>query len=189
MTRRFDAMRRFAGFLCACAALLAFELPAGPAAAEVYRCQRADGSVFFSDSKSACPGAREHELRDSVQHVAPAARRPRRSPRASAGPAALERAADRSEAARWRAKKRAKEQELSQLTQQREKLLPFLTHCNKGRSLFTVQENGLKRAVSCKEVRSRLAEAERREGEVRRYLEVTLEEECRRAGCLPGWIR
>jgi hypothetical protein len=38
-------------------------------------------------------------------------------------------------------------------------------------------------------VRRDYASLEKQQEETRAYLDEGLEEECRRAGCLPGWIR
>jgi hypothetical protein len=43
--------------------------------------------------------------------------------------------------------------------------------------------------VKCNELSTRLAELDGEESRLREYLASGLEEECRRAGCEPGWIR
>ena len=48
--------------------------------AGLYRCQRADGSVVYTDRQATCPGARPHEPRGEVQSVESTAVAKRRAP-------------------------------------------------------------------------------------------------------------
>ena len=61
--------------------------------------------------------------------------------------------------------------------------------CNRGHSLFTEDETGIRRSYDCKHVHNEYEQAKAQLAGLRLYLEEGLEEECRRAGCLPGWIR
>jgi hypothetical protein len=63
------------------------------------------------------------------------------------------------------------------------------TQCNRGASLYTENDTGIRRGYSCDRVREEFDALERAERELRAYLDGGLEEECRRAGCLPGWVR
>ena len=55
--------------------------------------------------------------------------------------------------------------------------------------MTTRDKAGIKRAVPCSEIRGEFDVLDQREARVRNYLENELPEECRRAGCLPGWLR
>ena len=65
----------------------------------------------------------------------------------------------------------------------------FITHCNRHRKILQADASGLRYEVSCDNIREEYAQVKIRLDEVRSYLGGQLEEECRRAGCLPGWIR
>jgi hypothetical protein len=160
-------------------------------AGELYRCERPDGRVAYTNDRSVCPGAPAIDpSEDSVQRVegteASAASQLRRA-RAGGAPAAA--VGDAAQAAAWRTRKLQAEQELRAATRAAQELDEFVTHCNHGRDLFTVRENGLKSSVSCETVRERRAQLEERRAALERYLDSELEEECRRAGCEPGWLR
>jgi hypothetical protein len=43
--------------------------------------------------------------------------------------------------------------------------------------------------ANCSELKHELDEVETQEAAARDYLATGLAEECRRAGCLPGWVR
>lgn len=79
--------------------------------------------------------------------------------------------------------------ELEAIERRQASLERSVKHCNRGGELFTTLENGLKRGVSCDAVRSTVAKLDGRREELRAYLDGGLREECRKAGCRPGWIR
>ena len=56
-------------------------------------------------------------------------------------------------------------------------------------TLILTDDAGIRQNVPCDDLRRELAELERERAELRAYLEGGLAEECRRAGCLPGWLR
>lgn len=97
--------------------------------------------------------------------------------------------ADEAEAGVWRGRKQRAQAELRETNREREQLEQYVTHCNHGRDLFTRLENGLKTSVSCDGVRERHAALARRVAQLERFLSEELEEECRRSGCQPGWLR
>ena len=97
--------------------------------------------------------------------------------------------AEAAEAARWKQKKLEKEQELEQVVARREQLRELVSHCNRGGQAITLDDAGIKRRLSCTVVREEFSSLDTREASVRSYLDEGLKEECRRAGCLPGWIR
>jgi hypothetical protein len=157
---------------------------AAPAAGEVYRCQRADGSTLYTGDPRQCPAAEAHETTGRV-HVVPSG-----IPRGEAEPAQVPAGADDGAAAAWRSRKAQAEAELAHAAQQLDRVSRAVALCNRGGSLWTEDEDtGLRRDISCDQVRSDAERLDARARELRAYLAGGLEEECRRAGCLPGWIR
>ena len=61
--------------------------------------------------------------------------------------------------------------------------------CNRGHSLYIEDDTGIRRGYDCGKVRKEHEEVRARMAGLRLYLDEGLEEECRCAGCLPGWIR
>ena len=158
--------------------------------ADLYRCPKPGGGAVFTDNPNACPGARQHQPSAVVQKIPTAVPSARAASRAPApGRAALRRQAEADMARAWRQKKTEKERELRHLDSRRDKLLEAVTWCNRGGELLQRDASGLNRKVSCKGVRGDLAALETRMASIQSYLDEGLEEECRRAGCLPGWIR
>jgi hypothetical protein len=183
---------RFNSILCCTlgAALLIVSAP-GNVRGDLLRCPGPDGNMIYTDDPSVCPGAEPFEPAGavhSVKPVAPAAvgrqqrldamERRRMKDRAEAG-----------EMERWQLKKRAKEEELQSIAQRREDLLELLTWCNRGGRVVTYDDAGIKQAVLCSDMKKELKVLEQQEASARHYLKHELAEECRRAGCLPGWIR
>jgi hypothetical protein len=156
----------------------------------LYRCERADGSVVYTDSQATCPGASEHRTTGAVQSTgssshAPAAMR-------STGTRRMRRTtpSDTSAAeAAWRSKKEQTRHELSVVTSRHDALAQYVSHCNRGGELFRTLDNGLKEGVSCKGLRAEVTALAARRDELQEYLDRGLREACRKAGCLPGWIR
>jgi hypothetical protein len=176
------------------AVLLAAVLCAGaaPAAADVYTCRTADGGTRYVGDASQCPGAQKHELTGQVQRApgppeAPVETFPvpaRRS--APAAPAPDEEAAARA----WREKRIAAEQQLAQVQARLADAEAMLRWCNRGGEMYAESRTtGLRRHVSCDEVEEAYGRLRVEEGQLEHYLAEGLEEECRRAGCLPGWVR
>jgi hypothetical protein len=168
---------------------------AAPARAELFRCELPDGQTIYTDSKAKCPGADPFEPKGEVQKAAErdapgaASRAPLedRRERAQARERAAE--AEAGEARRWRQKREESEQALEQIRQRRTDLDDFVTWCNRGGSVVTRDDAGIKRSVPCKQIRSEYEDLDGEETKVRAYLDSGLAEECRKAGCLPGWIR
>ena len=162
------------------------------ASAELFRCTGPDGKVVFTDDASACPGADPYEPDGRVSGARqspessdaghPSSQAPR--VRVHAGPDPEE-----AEAARWMAKRREKEAELQRIADERKQLQRFVNHCNRRGRVMTYDAAGIEQEVKCADLRQLLAALDTRESEVRTYLDSELAEECRRAGCLPGWIR
>jgi hypothetical protein len=167
--------------------MVAIGLPAG---AELRRCVGPDGRIIFTDDEARCPGTEPIEAPDSVQRVdrgavppRPASRgRVRRDPK-------LDQQAEAAEAERWRQKKATKEGELAQIESRRDSLRRYVGHCNRGGSVLARDASGIKRTVSCSGLRAEFESLDTQEASLRDYMENGLAEDCRRAGCLPGWIR
>ena len=96
---------------------------------------------------------------------------------------------ERAQKAQWQQKKRSKEEELRLLRERNDRLARYVKACNRGGEIITRDETGIKRTVPCDEIRSEYDESLKRQESIREYLESGLRRECRRAGCLPGWIR
>jgi hypothetical protein len=161
--------------------------PASQVRADLLRCTGPDGRTVYTDDKSVCPAATPYQPEGVVHSVEPAAPAP-----PDATPVRRElRSPDRTspEALRWRGLRRSKQEELERVASERSGLLGFVAWCNRGGSVFTRDEAGIKQSVRCNELNDRLAALDAREAELRDYLENGLAEDCRRAGCLPGWIR
>ena len=179
----------FAGMLA-----LALAVTSEDASAELFRCQQPDGRVVFTDREDACPGADPYTpvgavqtFRSSPTVVAPAAASAAPSNGAGASPlVALDAGA---QPGLWREKKVNAAEELEALEQKWGYLNEYITHCNRHRQILKTDASGLRYEVSCDNIREVYAQVKTRLAEVRSYLAGKLEEECRRAGCLPGWIR
>ena len=162
--------------------------------AELFRCKAADGRMIYTDSKALCPGEEPFEPKGELQvapgtDAAPAAQEhslAARRARAEARDRAAR--AEEGEAKRWRDTKAQREGALAEVVRQREKLAEFVTSCNRGGYVVTRDDAGIKRRVSCKKIRADYATLEEFETKARAEL-AALPEECRRAGCLPGWLR
>jgi hypothetical protein len=61
--------------------------------------------------------------------------------------------------------------------------------CNRGHEVWATDRDGLRRGVDCNEVKRDEQKLRTLTEGIENYLAEGLEEECRRAGCLPGWIR
>jgi len=89
----------------------------------------------------------------------------------------------------WRQRKQQKQDELEALEGKVEHLREMVTWCNHGGEVVRTDDIGMKHGVSCDDVRSEYETLETRIAAVKHYLDEEIEEECRRSGCLPGWIR
>jgi hypothetical protein len=84
---------------------------------------------------------------------------------------------------------RQKQEELRQVAAEHAALRGYVTFCNDGHTVFTRDAAGVKERIPCSQLHARLTALDSQAAELRNYLEHELPEECRRAGCLPGWIR
>jgi hypothetical protein len=161
--------------------------PSQPAGAEIYKCVGPDGKTLFTSDQSQCPGAEHHEPAGRIQTVPAEAgtsrrrARPRRRGRPVGNVGGNE--------ALWRGKKLRAEAELQDVENRVEYVRQAVGWCNRGHTLYTEDKTGIRRGYDCKNVQNEYQELKARQQGLRLYLDEGLEEECRRAGCLPGWIR
>jgi len=161
-----------------------------PASAELYRCTGPDGRTIYTDNRATCPGAEEHEPQGKVQTLSseensqPAAPTP-----TTRGSSVRDLESERAQKEHWQQKKRMKEEELRQLQERRAQLAKYVTGCNRGMEIISKDETGIKYRVSCEKIRKEYQDTEDLQEPIREYLDTGLEQECRQAGCLPGWIR
>jgi len=164
---------------------------AHPAWAEIFKCVGPDGSVIYTSDERQCPGARPHQPKGVVQTVPGrlgSSSQPAASVEKSGGGASTSGVADGLETM-WRKKRSRAEEEYRQVESIVRRLEPVMSDCNRGGKWSTKDNAGLKQSISCQEIGAHLQKAQAREQQLRTYLDGGLEEECRRAGCLPGWVR
>ena len=65
----------------------------------------------------------------------------------------------------------------------------MVSWCNRGGELVLEERIGMRRDYSCTDARRATTASPRPPTELPRYLDGGLEDECRREGCLPGWVR
>jgi hypothetical protein len=192
--RRIEAGARMVHSMRIAALCVTFLLSSvGSAPADLYRCVRPDGGIVFTDDESTCPGASSHQSSGALQthrSQTPTAPAPAPAPAAMQRPPEVPRV-DESSAMKkhWQAKKRAKEDELRALEERSDYLSRFVSGCNRGAEVFARDELGINRTASCDDIRAEYAQSIERQEPIREYLDDGLQRECRRAGCLPGWIR
>ncbi len=168
-------------------AVLAFPTSA---TAELYRCTDAQGNVSYTGSPHDCRGkATPHQTRREIQGSGAPTHPPAKPPRFRGKPASRAPSADESAAATWRQKKLNAQAELSKIQSELPRWERLQTNCNRGADTWYTDEAGIKHTVTCAQIASLRAGAEAHRERLRAYLDHGLEEECRRAGCLPGWIR
>ena len=160
---------------------------ASPAFGEIYKCQGPDGKTLYTTDRSQCPGSDAHDLKGQVQSVdSSASAPPRRSLPAARGDAdseAIQRAS-------WQAKKRNAEATLAEERERLRYLERMVTACNRGADLYVEDEDtGIRHGYSCDNVKAERVESAGLIQRAESFLAEGLEDECRRAGCLPGWIR
>ena len=174
-------------------AWMAAALVAGPIAghAELFRCVGPDGKTVYTDQKSTCPGA-EPSQPSGVVHRATASDAPAPGP-ASASPLAAPGKATRKNAAdaskQWRQKKVEAEQQVERIHARHEWIKEYVSYCNRGAYVTTRDDAGIQQVVNCSELKREFHDLEKQEADARAYLDTGLAQECRKAGCLPGWLR
>ena len=161
---------------------------AGPAGAELYKCQGADGKMLFTSDRSQCPGASAHRPGGEIQRTEPSGPEHAPSQLRPAHPAAPA-ADDEAEARVWRARRVEAESALRETEARLATLRQVAGWCNRGREVYAEDTDGLRQGVSCEQVDATEQALRREQKRLETYLGGGLEEECRRSGCLPGWLR
>jgi hypothetical protein len=169
-------------------AWLGLALCAG-AHAETYKCQGPDGTTLFTSDRSLCPHAALHESTGRIQRASGGPELSAARPRESAQQRELRALEGDAEAQAWRGKRANAEGELGQARARLEALHELAGWCNRGHEVWATDADGLRHGVDCEQLAARQQALRREEKRLELYLAEGLEEECRRAGCLPGWIR
>ncbi len=163
-------------------------LVAGAARAELYKCQGPDGKTLFTSDRSQCPGAEAHQPSGQLQRTrsnpAPSAPAPPPSARPARG-----NVDDEVEAQAWRARRTNAQAALKQTEAQLATLHEVAGWCNRGHEVYAEDRDGLRRGIDCEDIDENERALRREQKRLEDYLAEGLEEECRRAGCLPGWLR
>lgn len=159
---------------------------AAPSAAELFRCTGPDGETIFTDQRGVCPNEESfepdaviHKATDTTTGRAAMARHRQR---------VATRAADSQEQA-WKQKKADAQARIDQIQERREKMKPYVNHCNRGGYVTTRDDAGIEEVVNCSQLRHDFAKLDELEQDAANHLSTVLPEECRKAGCLPGWLR
>jgi hypothetical protein len=169
---------------------------AASAQAEIFRCVGPNGDVRFTSNAAQCPNAPPHAPKEGALQRVEKPQAPLTSARPgstasahrTAGPAARDTSA--AAEATWREKKAEAERTLHTLEAAHERVLAAVHWCNKGHSVTTENpRTGLREQVPCDDIDADRAKLERELEQARAVLATGLEEECREAGCMPGWIR
>jgi hypothetical protein len=168
--------------------LAIFVLVPAAGRAELYKCRGPDGKTLFTSDRSQCPGAEAHEPTGSLQRTGPAPSA-RTAPAARPAARPAEAVADEAEAQTWRAKRLRAEASLREAEAQLATLHEVAGWCNRGHLVYAEDEDGLHHGVDCDQVDEQERSLRREHKKLKDYLDEGLEEECRRAGCLPGWLR
>ncbi len=127
-------------------------------------------------------------LVDSVAH------RPKRAPSSrlafptNPAPAAASSVED-GQQVMWQRKRVDAERELGALESGLDDFRQLVSWCNRGGDLTVENEYGLRQEYSCDDARVTYDRMSSRIDELHHYLGGGLDEECRRSGCLPGWVR
>jgi hypothetical protein len=172
--------------LNALAAAFAVATIATAAHAELFRCNGPDGKPIYTDQKHTCPGAEASEPA-GVVHRAPTPETPSTPAAPSRDPHAA--AVESDVAAQWKQKKIDAEQRLEEIRARRDWIKTYVSYCNRGGYVTTRDDAGLQQVVNCSELKREFHSLETKEAAASDYLATGLAEECRKAGCLPGWLR
>jgi len=169
---------------------LGLALAAGAVRAELYKCQGPDGKTLFTSDHSQCPGAEVHQPSGHLQRARSSAPPPASAPTPSKRPARPATAVDdQAEAQGWRARRANAEAALKQNEAQLATLHEAAGWCNRGHEVYAEDQDGLHHGVDCEDIDAKERALRREQKRLEDYLAGGLEDECRRAGCLPGWIR
>jgi hypothetical protein len=175
--------------LLLCGAFVLFAVTS--AEAGIYKCVGADGRTTFTSDPASCASAEPYELKARIQKSIDSSKSRALARRLSTGRAASPSgvAPEDGHEEMWRRKRGAARQELQNAERQVERAMSMAKGCNRGGEWFRKDASGIRKHVPCEEIKSRVGEAEKMRDDLKRYLASGLEDECRRAGCLPGWVR
>ncbi len=172
---------------------------ASPAASKIYRCTGPDGKVLFTGDASQCPGQEAHQTTGRIQSMGPSTSSAPPSTEAAPTAPAMRPAAPRrpaydpdaeeAQAAVWRGKKQKAERDLARARKRLPAAKKVAGWCNRGDSVYRTDDMGIRRDVPCEDLQADYAELQKTIARLETYLDEGLEEECRQAGCLPGWVR
>lgn len=185
------------------ALVLGLSLLAVPASARIYKCVASDGNVMFvSDPDDCVDGAVAPHRSQGAFHAIEARPDPVPEPAATATPAAPEAAPptppaatapapvpEESEPARWKRKRVDAERELARLEANIGEWGKIATWCSRGGRLAVEDEVGSAQPYDCTQALEAHAQMTARHEELVHYLDQGLQDECRQAECLPGWLR
>ncbi len=158
--------------------------------AGIYKCTGPDGKTFFTGDPTACKGAQPHVLKKKVQSVLDDKSSPvLRNGGLPVRPPPGARARNDGLQDMWRRKRPAAQQELKQLDERITNMNTVIKACNRGGEWYQTEASGIRKHIPCEELRSKQADLQKRRTELVEYLRDGLEDECRRAGCQPGWVR
>jgi len=166
-----------------------------PAAhAELFKCKGPDGKTLYTSDHSQCPGAEVHQPSGHLQRThggaAPAPSGAQMAPKApSGGTRANAPAAEEADAQVWRAKRANAQAALQQTQSQLGTLHQASGWCNRGHEVYAEDKDGLRHNVDCDQIEKDEKALQREQQRLEDYLSEGLEDECRRAGCMPGWLR
>lgn len=171
---------------------LAMVLLAQPATAEIYKCIGPDGKTSYTSDPTQCARAQPHELKREIQVEAPrrGGSHSARQARTGSGVRPAAPAGDTSGLEQmWRRKREETRTKIAEVERLQKRNQKMVTGCNRGSEWYATDKSGIRRNVSCKRLRRETENLERQRQALNTYLQSGLAEECRRAGCLPGWIR
>lgn len=160
---------------------------AAGAGAGIYECVGPDGKTVFTSDANACPGTKPHVLQKQLQTVVEG--QGARSHQSSRPAARRSGGSNDGIERMWRSKRPAAERELRQAEEHLRQMLSVVKSCNRGGEWYQTGESGIRQHIPCEELRDRLQEAQQKRDDLVEYLADGLEDECRRAGCQPGWVR
>jgi Domain of unknown function (DUF4124) len=163
----------------------------GAARAEIYSCRGPDGNTIYSSDPAACPGTLPHAPSREVQRLGGSSggEEGAQPPGAQAGPREAVPESEDAQAAMWKRKRLDAEAEVKEIDRGIGEFKEIVTWCNRGGDLAIEDKVGVREDYSCEEAQATYDKMARRQKELHQYLSGGLEDECRRAGCLPGWIR
>ena len=146
----------------------------------------ADGKTLFTSDRSQCPGASAHEPSGNIQR---SRRAPRRGGAVVRPPGARARPTTRSRRRRGARDAAVRNRRCARPRPSSRRSDEVAGWCNRGHEVWAEDQDGLRHGVDCEDVIDQESRGAPEQKRLKDYLAEGLEEECRRAGCLPGWLR